>query len=161
MTYYSFVTSSLPCRHTRPSGISYPMTQNSNSEDRSKKIGGKILAVTISLGALLCVVGIWLSFTSGSDSTNAVSSRIFDKVSIEYVGEYKLPQNSIFKDTPVGGLSGLTYDRQKDLYYAVSDDRSDNAPARFYTLVKTILAWNDIAFLIVCISDIILETTTL
>jgi hypothetical protein len=110
------------------------MTQNSNSDDGSKKIGGKILAVTISLGALLCVVGIWLSFTSGSDSINAASSRIFDKISIEYIGEYKLPQKSIFKDTPVGGLSGLTYDRQKDLYYAVSDDRSDNAPARFYTL---------------------------
>jgi hypothetical protein len=110
------------------------MTQNSNPDERAKKIGGKILAVTVSLGALLCVVAILLSFSSGSDSTSAVSSRIFDKVSIEYIGEYKLPQKSIFKDTPVGGLSGLTYDRQKDLYYAVSDDRSDNAPARFYTL---------------------------
>jgi hypothetical protein len=118
------------------------MTQNSNPDDaekrmlqdRSKKIGGKILAVTVSLGALLCVVAIWLSFSSGGDSISAVSSRIFDKVSIEYIGEYKLPQKSIFKDTPVGGLSGLTYDRQKDLYYAVSDDRSDNAPARFYTI---------------------------
>jgi hypothetical protein len=110
------------------------MTQNINPDEQPKKIGGKILAVTISLGALLCVVAIWFSFTSGSDSNRAVSSRIFDKVSIEYIGEYKLPQKSIFKNTPVGGLSGLTYDRQKDLYYAISDDRSDNAPARFYTL---------------------------
>ncbi len=110
------------------------MTQNNNSEDRSKKIGGKILAVTISLGALLCVVGIWFSFNSGNAPIRAVSSRIFDKISIEYIGEYKLPQNSVFKNTLIGGLSGLTYDRQKDLYYAICDDRGDNAPARFYTL---------------------------
>ncbi|MDZ7949776.1 phytase [Nostoc sp. DedQUE09] len=35
--------------------------------------------------------------------------------------------------TPVGGLSGITYDAVNNRYYAISDDRSQVAPARFYT----------------------------
>ncbi|WP_414561674.1 MULTISPECIES: phytase [unclassified Anabaena] len=35
--------------------------------------------------------------------------------------------------TPMGGLSGVTYDGANNLYYSISDDRSQNGPARFYT----------------------------
>ncbi|QKQ73344.1 phytase [Nostoc sp. TCL240-02] len=35
--------------------------------------------------------------------------------------------------TPVGGLSGVTYDAVNNRYYAISDDRSQVASARFYT----------------------------
>jgi hypothetical protein len=58
---------------------------------------------------------------------------MFLDISLEFLGEYQLPQLN-FKDTPVGGLSGLTYDRAIDRFYAISDDRSNFAPARFYTL---------------------------
>ncbi|MEB3291941.1 MAG: phytase [Synechococcales bacterium] len=34
---------------------------------------------------------------------------------------------------PMGGLSGVTYDAAKGVYYAISDDRSQFGPARFYT----------------------------
>ncbi|BAY20050.1 phytase (plasmid) [Anabaenopsis circularis NIES-21] len=34
---------------------------------------------------------------------------------------------------PLGGLSGVTYDPVNNRYYAISDDRSQFAPARFYT----------------------------
>jgi hypothetical protein len=100
-----------------------------------KKIGGWILAGTVSLGALLCLVGIAFFLTSCSaDLPSEASSRIFNKLSIEYVGEYQIPNDFLVKNTTVGGLSGLTYDRQRDLFYAISDDRGDKAPARFYTL---------------------------
>lgn len=36
--------------------------------------------------------------------------------------------------TPLGGLSGITYDAARAAYYAVSDDRSSRAPARYYRL---------------------------
>ncbi|MEH2036097.1 phytase [Nostoc sp.] len=39
--------------------------------------------------------------------------------------------------TPVGGLSGVTYDAANNRYYAISDDRSQVAPARFYTFTAT------------------------
>ncbi|MCC5641831.1 phytase [Nostoc sp. CHAB 5824] len=35
--------------------------------------------------------------------------------------------------TPLGGLSGVTYDAVNNRYYSISDDRSQNGPARFYT----------------------------
>ncbi|WP_016951595.1 phytase [Anabaena sp. PCC 7108] len=35
--------------------------------------------------------------------------------------------------TALGGLSGVTYDGTQGKFYAISDDRSQNAPARFYT----------------------------
>jgi hypothetical protein len=39
-----------------------------------------------------------------------------------------------YENTAVGGLSGLDYDPVRGVHYALSDDRSSNPPARFYTL---------------------------
>ena len=61
------------------------------------------------------------------------SDRTFINVSLDFINEYKLPKQK-FENTQVGGLSGLAYDRINDIFYAVSDDRSDFAPARFYAL---------------------------
>lgn len=59
--------------------------------------------------------------------------RTFMNVSLDFINEYKLPKQK-FENTPVGGLSGLDYDRINDIFYAISDDRSEFAPARFYAL---------------------------
>ena len=61
------------------------------------------------------------------------SDRTFINVSLDFINEYKLPKQK-FENTQVGGLSGLAYDRINDIFYVVSDDRSDFAPARFYAL---------------------------
>ncbi len=61
------------------------------------------------------------------------SDRSFVNVSLDFINEYRLPQQK-FENTPVGGLSGLAYDRFEDIFYAISDDRSEFAPARFYAL---------------------------
>lgn len=58
--------------------------------------------------------------------------RVFLDLSLDFLSEYKLPKTD-FLDTPVGGLSAVTYDRRRDRFYAVSDDPSVLAPARFYT----------------------------
>jgi hypothetical protein len=63
----------------------------------------------------------------------AASDRTFLNVSLDFINEYKLPKQK-FENTPVGGLSGLTYDRFENTFYAISDDRSEFAPARFYAL---------------------------
>jgi hypothetical protein len=63
----------------------------------------------------------------------SAEERLFLPLSLEFLGEYDLPKQT-FQETPVGGLSGLTYDRQRSRFYAISDDRSQLAPARFYTL---------------------------
>jgi hypothetical protein len=111
------------------------MNSNPIPDPHRKKFGSWILAGTVSIGALLCLVGIAIFLTScGADLPSEASSRIFNKLSIEYIGEYQVPDNLQFKKTTVGGLSGLTYDRQLNRFYAISDDRGDLAPARFYTL---------------------------
>jgi hypothetical protein len=53
--------------------------------------------------------------------------------SLKFINEYDIPFNLKFKETTVGGLSGIDYDRGNDLYYFISDDRSAINPARFYT----------------------------
>ncbi|MDX2213227.1 MAG: esterase-like activity of phytase family protein [Oculatellaceae cyanobacterium bins.114] len=85
------------------------------------------------LGLLLvCLTGCTLPRVNAED-------RLFLDLSLDFLGAYELPIET-FEDTPVGGLSGITYDRQRDRLYAVSDDRSSNAPARFYTLKLDIVA---------------------
>jgi hypothetical protein len=59
--------------------------------------------------------------------------RIFLNLSLDYLGEYRLPAQD-FQGTKVGGLSGLAYDHRQDRFYAVSDDRGQISPPRFYTL---------------------------
>lgn len=54
--------------------------------------------------------------------------------STEFLGIVTFPTGTMFDDTEVGGLSGITYDAHRDVYYALSDDRSQTNPARFYTL---------------------------
>ncbi len=56
--------------------------------------------------------------------------RLFRDLSLEFLGEYDLPKQTL-DGTTVGGLSGITYDRQQDLFYAVSDDRQE---PRVYSL---------------------------
>ncbi len=53
--------------------------------------------------------------------------------SLKFLNEYEIPYNLAFKDTKIGGLSGIDYDAEKELYYLISDDRSAINPARFYT----------------------------
>jgi len=52
--------------------------------------------------------------------------------SLKYLGSYEIPFNLKYKSTTVGGLSGIDYDAKNELYYLISDDRSDKNPARFY-----------------------------
>ncbi len=53
---------------------------------------------------------------------------------IDFLGEVTFPTTTQVEGTLLGGLSGITYDASKNVYYSISDDRSQNAPARFYTL---------------------------
>ncbi|WP_392531845.1 esterase-like activity of phytase family protein [Nostoc sp. C117] len=65
--------------------------------------------------------------------TNLPSSAV-EIGSIKFIGEATLPKGLILKKTEVGGLSGITYDTKKNLYYAISDDRGQKGNTRFYTL---------------------------
>jgi hypothetical protein len=52
---------------------------------------------------------------------------------LNFLGEYDIPNSQQFKGTTVGGLSGIDYDADKNIYYMISDDPSSKGPTRFYT----------------------------
>ncbi|MCH9651816.1 MAG: esterase-like activity of phytase family protein [Deltaproteobacteria bacterium] len=71
------------------------------------------------------LVGVWLLASPGH-------SQSLDRM--DFLGSATLPTAMDFDDTRVGGLSGIVYYPSANLYFAISDDRSERAPARFYSL---------------------------
>ncbi len=68
-----------------------------------------------------------LSCSSAKHSTNN------EKIgSLKFLSEYDVPFNMNFRNTIIGGLSGIDYNPASDVYYMISDDRSERNPARFY-----------------------------
>ena len=53
---------------------------------------------------------------------------------IDLLGSITLPTGLLISGDEFGGISGLDYDAASDRYFAISDDRSQRAPARFYEL---------------------------
>lgn len=52
---------------------------------------------------------------------------------LRFLGEYIIPYNTPFRNTTIGGLSGIDYDKENNLFYIISDDWSQTNDARFYT----------------------------
>jgi hypothetical protein len=53
---------------------------------------------------------------------------------LEFLGQAVIPTGTTFGGTMVGGLSSITYDRSRGVFYSLSDDQGSFNPARFYTL---------------------------
>nr|WP_263858225.1 esterase-like activity of phytase family protein [Waterburya agarophytonicola] len=62
----------------------------------------------------------------------SAEARMFRNFSLEFLDQYEIPQTK-FKNTVVGGLSAIAYNREEDKFYVLSDDRGKRSPARFYT----------------------------
>jgi len=54
--------------------------------------------------------------------------------SYELIGTVSIPTGTQFEDTEIGGLSSITYDSKRGVYYAISDDQGTIDPVRYYTL---------------------------
>ncbi|WP_434733980.1 esterase-like activity of phytase family protein [Rhizobium sp. YTUHZ044] len=55
-------------------------------------------------------------------------------ISLSYLGEFVISTGHMENGVEFGGISGLDFDAATGHYIAISDDRSDRAPARFYEL---------------------------
>ena len=86
----------------------------------------KLLKLPLIIVFCLTVIVVTLAFKNLTPTAVEVTA-------INFIGEATLPTGTDFKNTELGGLSGITYDAQKQLYYAISDDRSVKSAARFYT----------------------------
>lgn len=75
------------------------------------------------------LVWILAALVGVSHAQSSDSSLTFD-----FVAERQIATGTKFDGTEFGGISGIDYDPATNLYYAISDDRSQSSPARFYTL---------------------------
>ncbi len=71
-------------------------------------------------------------FAAGSAASSAIAQEAASPVSL--IGEVRLPTALAISGVPFGGISGLTRDPGNGLFYAVSDDRAEYGPARYYKL---------------------------
>lgn len=81
------------------------------------------LHVRLSILILICI-NFSCAITKHSD-TSSINH-------LKFLAEYDIPYNKNFKNTIIGGLSGIDYNATSNIYYMISDDRSDKNPARFY-----------------------------
>jgi 3-phytase len=62
---------------------------------------------------------------------SAAPAQAAPPVELTFLGQQIFPTSTQFEQTAFGGLSSITYDSRRDLYYAISDDQVN---VRFYTL---------------------------
>ena len=55
-------------------------------------------------------------------------------LTLTLLGEHQFPTSTRYEEVLFGGISGISYDSEADIYYAISDDRGEEGPVRFYTL---------------------------
>ncbi|OQP88443.1 hypothetical protein BTR14_00870 [Rhizobium rhizosphaerae] len=56
------------------------------------------------------------------------------QIALAYAGEFVIPTGTVIDGVELGGLSGLDFDPATGHFIAISDDRSEKAPARYYEL---------------------------
>ena len=82
---------------------------------------------------LLLLAGLVVALAVAAAPAGAVSPRAHQP-SLEFLGQAIIPTGTTFAGTVVGGLSSITYDVDRNVYYVLSDDQSQINPARFYTV---------------------------
>ncbi len=87
-----------------------------------------LISLTLSL-MLLLVAGF-----SVQTATAKAKDTQMTVASYELLGTVDIPTGTQFGGTEIGGLSSITYDPNRGVYYAISDDQGTIDPVRYYTL---------------------------
>jgi hypothetical protein len=97
------------------------------------------------LAAVLAAVAVAAGVGPGASASNGAKPS-----SLQFLGQAIVPTGTTFAGTTIGGLSSITYDASRAVFYAVSDDQGQFNPARFYTLhldiADGLLASGDVHF---------------
>ena len=87
-----------------------------------------LMSLTLSL-VLLAVAGLSVQTATAKAKDHQVTV-----ASYELLGTVSIPTGAQFEGTEIGGLSSITYDPNRGVYYAISDDQGTIDPVRYYTL---------------------------
>lgn len=91
----------------------------------SRRLG---LAITIALAVILLLPTAAISKPNHGGNQTVVD--------VEFLGEVVIPTGTVFDGTEIGGLSSISYDAGRGVYYVLADDqgnRSTGDPVRFYS----------------------------
>ncbi len=94
-----------------------------------------ILVVVAAAAAILIAAPSAATPDSRQNAKN--SDDAMTVASVEFVGQAVVPTGTMFDGTEIGGLSSITYDQRRGVYYTISDDqgnRSTGDPVRYYTV---------------------------
>ena len=85
----------------------------------------------------LLACAFMLSTLTGFHTQNVTASAKDNQLTVasyELIGTTSFPTGTQFEGTEIGGLSSITYDPNRGVYYAISDDQGTIDPVRYYTL---------------------------
>lgn len=86
---------------------------------------------------ILLIVSLILPAIVGFGVQSATAKDKDDQVTVAsygLIGTTSIPTGTQFEGTVIGGLSSITYDPNRGVYYAISDDQGTINPVRYYTL---------------------------
>lgn len=82
---------------------------------------------------LFIVVFTFVGFGAQDVTAKATDNQV-TVAGYELIGTVNIPTGTQFENTEIGGLSSISYDRARMVYYAISDDQGTIDPVRYYTL---------------------------
>ena len=83
---------------------------------------------------IVLIVVLALTGLAVQDVTAKARDTQLTVASYELIGTVNIPTGTQFEGTEIGGLSSISYDPGRDVYYAISDDQGTIDPVRYYTL---------------------------
>lgn len=86
-----------------------------------------LIAVLLALLLLSPIVGTFALRDGGAKTV----------ADVEFLGEVIVPTGTVFEGTEIGGLSSITFDPGRGVYYVLSDDQGNRPtgdPVRYYTV---------------------------
>jgi hypothetical protein len=89
------------------------------------------------IAPLLLIIFLTLVGLAGFSVQTAIAKAKDTQVTVasyELLGTVNIPTGTQFEGTEIGGLSSITYDSNRGVYYAISDDQGTIDPVRYYTL---------------------------
>ena len=95
------------------------------------------LQIRTRLGLVIAAVGAVLLSAPAVAAPADGGATVRTVVDVEFLGEVVVPTGTMFGGTEIGGLSSITYDASRGVYYAVSDDQGNRPtgdPVRYYTV---------------------------
>jgi hypothetical protein len=79
--------------------------------------------------AVAVTVAVAATVSAGANSSDGAKPP-----GLQFLGQAIVPTGTTYAGTTVGGLSSITYNAARGVFYSLSDDQSQFNPARFYTL---------------------------